>query len=217
MNWICDCCSSVNEERETECFVCGEPRSAAAVREAKRRAREEKLEARLRAMHTYLTITGRVLFVSSASVLSLAILVALVLKVRNGSMGDIVYAFIAVAKQAGENVSAAFAVQLVAALRCIPTAFVDMGKDIAAIWGKATENLRTDLGSLGTEIFQVRNGKFTHFAGTVVQVKDRIAAAFGYWWALLVALLPQCFATLGEIPQNVREIARKIKELITQL
>ena len=45
MSWICDECSSNNDDDAGECFVCGAPRSRASVREAARRRRQETSDA----------------------------------------------------------------------------------------------------------------------------------------------------------------------------
>ena len=42
MAWICEACSSNNEDRSRECFVCGTRRSMRAIRRAKREARHRK-------------------------------------------------------------------------------------------------------------------------------------------------------------------------------
>lgn len=216
MNWICDCCSSVNEERETECFVCGTPRSAASIREAARRAREERRENRLRTACKYLSGTGKVLFIAAVSVLALTFLLILFFKVKDGELGDIVYALIAVAKRTGASIRDAFAVQLVAALQRVPPSLADFGKNLWTVLKKAAESIRLDLGGIGAEVFVTRNAKFKHFSGVTVAVKDRVVAAFVYWWAVLTTLLPQCFEAVKGIPHNVRAIALKIKELFAQ-
>lgn len=42
MSWICEVCSTNNDEKDIECFVCGTARSEASIREGRIRAREEK-------------------------------------------------------------------------------------------------------------------------------------------------------------------------------
>ena len=43
MSWICDYCSSNNDEETRVCFVCGCCRSAASIREARRKAKQKKI------------------------------------------------------------------------------------------------------------------------------------------------------------------------------
>ena len=42
MSWICEICSSFNEDSITECFVCGQARSKESIRLEKRERREIK-------------------------------------------------------------------------------------------------------------------------------------------------------------------------------
>ncbi len=40
MNWKCDVCDTYNDESVIACYVCGQARSAASIREGKRRNKE---------------------------------------------------------------------------------------------------------------------------------------------------------------------------------
>ena len=42
MSWKCEICDTYNDESKTSCFVCGQARSAASIREGKIRAKEER-------------------------------------------------------------------------------------------------------------------------------------------------------------------------------
>lgn len=41
MSWVCDFCSTCNEEKTLECFVCGQPRSAESIHEEKKRRKAD--------------------------------------------------------------------------------------------------------------------------------------------------------------------------------
>ena len=44
MSWVCEVCSTNNDDDVKECFICGCERSAASIREGKRKAREARLD-----------------------------------------------------------------------------------------------------------------------------------------------------------------------------
>lgn len=44
MSWKCDICDSYNEESTRQCYVCGQPRSRASIREGRIRARAGRIK-----------------------------------------------------------------------------------------------------------------------------------------------------------------------------
>ena len=75
MSWICDYCSTANEDRDTECFVCCRERSKESIRAAKRAAREERTKRINEAIYKGITITGKVMFFSSIVLFSVIALI----------------------------------------------------------------------------------------------------------------------------------------------
>lgn len=82
MSWICEVCSTSNDEKEIECFVCGTARSEASIREGKIRAREEKI----RKLEDGIYNKG--MFVLKLGLISTValIVVAIIIKVAQGTL-----------------------------------------------------------------------------------------------------------------------------------
>ena len=105
MSWICDYCSTANEDHDTECFVCGRERSKESIMEAKRAAREERMRHIHEVIYKSTTITGKVLCVSSIVLFSVISLIVLYVRMRSGLLGDLVYVGIAIVENVGENLA----------------------------------------------------------------------------------------------------------------
>lgn len=120
MSWICEYCSTVNEDSDTHCFVCDSERSRESVLEARREERETRRverettrrvsrdtrrvardtrrvarSSRVAAgeiiIYRIANITGKVLCLGSIIVFLVFALIALFLRMSSGSLDDIIY------------------------------------------------------------------------------------------------------------------------------
>lgn len=75
MNWICDYCSTSNENEIKECFVCGRSRSEASILESRRKQREHEIEK----INSYLyrTIFSRIKYIFLTLIIVSVILISI--------------------------------------------------------------------------------------------------------------------------------------------
>ncbi len=110
MSWICEYCSTYNEDSVSECFVCGQARSEASLREAKRRQKEEREERVGALIYKWSMIVTRTLFISSTVLFSLFALIIVVMKLMSGDINDIANAIIKTGIHIGNNLISPFTV-----------------------------------------------------------------------------------------------------------
>lgn len=119
MSWVCDFCSSSNDDSVVECFVCGQRRSEASIQEARRRAREEKERRVMEKILKYSSQTSKILFIVSVSVSTLTTTLMLVLMMINGNLSTIIESGIAIGKHFGVRISESFVGNTGAIIHCI--------------------------------------------------------------------------------------------------
>ncbi len=108
MSWICDYCSTSNEDSSTECFVCGESRSEASLREARARLHEERVEKFNKLFYKWSMGISRTIFIASTISFTVAALIIIVMKLMNGSIDDFVNAIIQTGAHVGNNIALTF-------------------------------------------------------------------------------------------------------------
>ena len=89
MSWVCEYCSSANDESQRECFVCGNSRSAASIRAAKRERRAERATCVGRRVWRGINIGGRVLFYASIALLTVMAGVIIATKINDRALDDL--------------------------------------------------------------------------------------------------------------------------------
>lgn len=72
MPWICEYCSTDNEDKERDCFVCGARRSMRAIRRAKKEARRRRALSFAFSLAKWTRIGATVLLITSATLLAVA-------------------------------------------------------------------------------------------------------------------------------------------------
>lgn len=89
MSWICEICSSANEDYCRECFVCGQVRSKESFRKERRNKREKSLSAVFNKTDRVAGIALKTIFIV-ALVLCIAVLTCIVIKkIVNGNFGGV--------------------------------------------------------------------------------------------------------------------------------
>lgn len=90
MSWKCDICDTYNDDRDRICYVCGERRSEASVRAAKRKEAAEKLARRAKAICDGTYRVGNTLYLAGAAVSAAAIAAILIDTILDGNVGTLI-------------------------------------------------------------------------------------------------------------------------------
>ena len=217
MSWICDYCSTANEDRDKECFVCGRERSKESIREAKRAAREERTKRINEVVYKSTTITGKVMCFSSIVLFSVIALIVLYLKMQSGSLGDLVYTGIAIVKNVWENMKLLFRVNVeVIAMQLLDSPLKNIGANSEAMSSAALNVLQNNSKYIMTELFVNRSEKYEIFTQKFGLLKDAIVGAIQSWWAVISLLVANIGENISSVTYNAEEIVRKIKEPFLQ-
>ena len=105
MSWKCDICDTYNDEREATCYVCGQARSAASIREGKIRAREERTFRINNAIYQKGYNVSKVLFSSGLISSLLVIIIVTIIRLSKGEIGSIVTNLVSVFEYIGAKIS----------------------------------------------------------------------------------------------------------------
>lgn len=218
MSWICDYCSTANEDCDTECFVCGCERSKESIREAKRIVLEERTKRINEVIYNSTTITGKVMCFSSIVLFSVIALIILYLKMRNGLLGDLAYAVIAIFENIGENFKSLFSVNVkIIAIQFIDSLVKTVGENYGVIWLHALNTIQNSSECIITELFVNRNIKYETFFQKFVLLKNVIVDAFKLWWTVISLLVANIGENIGSVVYNLGSIFQKIKEPFIEL
>ncbi|MBQ9910080.1 MAG: hypothetical protein IJM50_00995 [Lachnospiraceae bacterium] len=95
MSWKCDVCDSYNEDSARICYVCGQARSDAALREARRREKEAYLLAKRKRAERFRQLIGEklnwtadLLFYAGLAVSISAIAIISIIRIVRGDFSD---------------------------------------------------------------------------------------------------------------------------------
>lgn len=217
MSWICDYCSTANEDRDTECFVCGRERSKESIREAKRAAREERTKRINEVIYKSTTITGKVLCFSTIVLFSVIALIVLYFKMQSGSLGDLVYTGIAIVENIGENFKLLFNVNVESiAEQLLDSPLKNIGTNYEIMRSHAINTLQNNGECIITELFVNRSVKYETFAQKFVLLKDSIVGAFQLWWTVISLLAANIGENVNSVVYNAEKIVEKVKEPFLQ-
>ena len=218
MSWICDYCSTANEDHDTECFVCGRERSMESIREATRIAREERTKRINEIIYKSATITGKVLCFSSIVLFSVIALIVLFLKMQSGSLGDLFDIGIVIFENIGENFKLLFNVNVKSIVgQLVDSPLKNIGTNYKIMRSHAINILKNNSACIITELFVNRRVKYETFAQKLVILKDSIVGAFRLWWTVISLLIANIGESISSAVYNIGEIVEKVKEHFLQL
>ena len=104
MSWICENCSSFNEDLTTECFICGHIRSRKDILIEKRAQREVKVQQIIKSVDNVLNTVLKAIFLSATILSAILLGLLIVPKAINGRLGDVMENLIMIAEYAIFNV-----------------------------------------------------------------------------------------------------------------
>ena len=218
MSWICDYCSTANEDRDTECFVCCRERSKESIRAAKRAAREERNKRINEAIYKGITITGKVMFFSSIVLFSVIALIVLCLKMKNGLLGDLVYTVIVIIENVGDNFKLLFNVNIKAiATQLLDSPLKNIGSNSKTICLYVLNTIQNNGKCVITELFVNRSVKYETFFQKFILLKDKIVGVFQLWWYVISLLAVNIRENISSVVYNAKEIVQGIKEIFMNL
>ena len=221
MSWICEYCSTVNEDSDTRCFVCDSERSRESVLEARREVREtrrvERETTRNEARETrrveretrriarsarataaeeityrIANITGKVLFLGSIIVFLVFALIALFLKMSSGSLDDVIYNLGAMLSNLFDN--------------CCLMFYKNIRLMINRILGT---NLGASFECLGISLFENKEWKYEMLGENIEEVANRFYDFIVRLFALLSMFFTSLFDRIGIMMENIGSIIEK--------
>lgn len=204
MGWICEICSTANEDTTTECFVCGQARSRESIREARSEERRKSKERTVGIFGKGGWIALHVVFICAASLCLLAFGTLIVLKGIDGRLGELFDCLLFAGKE------------LVYNLRLFGIAFLELfssffGQNALYLWENFTGVFETvffnvkEKAEMYTELLSVPavenvKGLFKNIAAMAVLV-----------WGNLVVLYKVIKALIKAVIGNVKDTFKSIK------
>ena len=213
MSWICDYCSTTNEDHNTECFVCGKSRSKESIREAKRIAREERSRTVNAEIYQKTTRAGKIVCFSSIALFCAITLILITLKMRNDFVGDLIYSGIAVIENFGQNFAFLFGVNFVSIFKHIfhfslNNLFTNCGVICLYVAG----NIQGTFGTVITELFVNKSIKYEILFQKIIIIMDSISNMFQQWFSIISTLVSDLIGVIAAGAHNLGAIFEKVKE-----
>lgn len=213
MSWICEYCSTTNENRDKKCFVCGTERSKESIQEAKRAVREKRARQTHAIIYKSATITAKVLCVSSIVLFSIIAVIILYLKMKNGSLGDLLDVGFAITKNIGENFRLLFVENIrLMVIRLLNSPIMYIGSNFETVCFHMLHILQSNIEGITSELFVYRSIKYEAAIQRLVLLKDTIVEAFQLWWTEMVLLIGNIRDNIVSTVKNVEEMLQKFKE-----
>ena len=217
MSWICDYCSTLNDDSVTECFVCETPRSKESIREAKRAEREERSKRINIILYNSTTVTGKVLCFSSIVLFSVIALIILFLKMKNGLLNDTVHVGISMMEKMWGNFRPIFEVNLGAIIDHwidFPLGDIEKTHDVISLCVKNTVESRVDC--ITAELFTNERLKYEVLSDKISLLIDSIADAFNFWKEAIVCHFERAWDNISSIWNSGEGIIQKFKDMFLQ-
>lgn len=218
MSWICENCSTVNEDSMSLCFVCGTKRSEEQILEAKRIVREEKTNRVNTIIYNVVTITGKVLFFSSIALFSVVLLIVLFLRMRNGELDDLIQNGIDIFFNGAENFELLFCVNFDTVMEHFGKVHLSsISENFEEIWSRNTDILSMKFESIITELFVNKNIKYETMAYTFEHVNDSFVDMLSSWSYAISTLFDNISDRLSDAIYNIEEVIYKCKESFSKI
>jgi len=148
MRWRCEICDTYNEEHDTVCYVCDQPRSEESIREAKKREREERIKRLYEAIYRrgYKILT--VLFILALVVSVGATVASVIILQEKNELNVFADNFVAVYECAAQNVTVELPQTFLAATNHAGESLESFGLN----WGDVSLNWGESLSTIGPKV-----------------------------------------------------------------
>ena len=214
MSWKCDICDTYNDEREAACYVCGQARSAASIREGKIRAREERTLRINNAIHQKGYNVSKVLFFSGLISSLLVIIIVTTIKLSKGDIGSIVTNLVSVFEHMGARGSSTVPFNANIILQSMLNApFGNVGRNIEyviAYWGATLSMIPLT----AHEVFiNTAKNNFEHgYIGSVEYLKSLSNENLSNIGATLRQLQENAFRQISNIVEIFKSVFQNVKQ-----
>lgn len=209
MSWICDYCSTANDDRSKQCFVCGKERSKESIREANR----AKITQTLQRICKITIKAGKISFFSSVALFSILFLITFVIKVRVGSIGDFLKVGSSLLGIAALNIKELFGDNLIYLFQqSVWPNFVILGKNFAE--GLFETAILDNLGYIPiVAVFEKFKGNLWTLFGNLVSSVSKIGVTLMAFWQIICSSIAffkeKLFGVLGNFDEMVQNIKNK--------
>lgn len=188
MSWVCDNCSTINEEHDTTCFVCDEPRSIESIREAKRVVREAKIEKAMEAMYKSTTICGKAMFIISVSVFFIVAIILVAQRIINGDFNE-------------------FYVSLSSIFKNIKISLTNFGGNFPEIWNAAVIPKASGIPDNTVAIFEKIGVNFEYI---FTEVMNNLVSIIRTKGEILIGIIAEIFDIFQRKFTNLKIIFEKL-------
>lgn len=216
MSWICDYCSTANDEELRECFVCGVARSAESIREAKRRLREEHFKKISASTYKWLMLIAKTLFTASTATFVIVFLIMTILKLTNGEVDDFASAIVGVGENAFENLKGSFYENFLNIGNHLShSSILDMPSNFETIFAYIGVNTKAWAEIIGICFSEKMNIATISFVSIFETLWGKCTWGFEYWVTLFSQLFVYAAASCVGIKDTVVLIIKKIGQKFT--
>lgn len=199
-------CSSSNDDRSNECFVCGQPRSEESIREARRRAKHEKKKKIIGRVFICMSMTAKIMFFSAISVFTLIASTMLVALMIKGDLSLVIENGIIIGKHFGNGV--------------VETIGENVILVIYRVYDYSLMNFANNLELTSNSIASIPG----FFSGIIYTAKNRCVPSLRQLGDVLTGLLSTstnsletAFSILTLLVQDVREQLNNMSEKVLML
>lgn len=207
MSWICDICSSANEDSMTECFVCGQARSVESIRLERRERRGRAIKNVFKDIDKVSNIILKTMFILTTILCSILTSILIIQKAKNGELGDIVECLIALGNNGGSSVNRLFfqianvfghyfGGNVLSVLDNIPVVFTELGKQFIVKWESYSEVI------------------FKPSGDNIAGLFKNLSFCMGILWGNVVALWTILKLLFKHIVNNGKKIGSNVSSLI---
>lgn len=201
-----------------ECFVCGQRRSEASIREALRRKREEK-QAQVDALiYKYSTLTSKIIYIVSIVAFLIVAGIVLILSMTNHETGDFLRAIILVLAHAWTTIKTLFTVNVVDVFHHLSgSPVLEVGTNIAALFTHVKETIMYLAHSVIPDWFDVAKENVETMGLLFARYGNQIGTAFERWRSQLAWIVANAAESLSFGRDTFVHMIEQVKNNILNL
>jgi len=214
VSWKCDICDTYNEERETACYVCGQARSAASIREGKIRAREERILRINNAIYKCGYSISKGIFLVGLLSSLVVIVIATIIKISQGDIGGIATNLFGVFNHFGDKISVTVPHNVTVVYFSISEApYLDVGRNIEYVlykWGTMVSLIP----ALAQEVFinTAKNNFEQGYISCIECLKNQANVNLSNIGLAIKKLLDNAVLAISNIVDIIKSVSQNVKQ-----
>lgn len=218
MSWICDYCSTANGDRASVCFVCGQERSRASARTARRAACAARRDRLRVALYRGLVFTAGFVFAASLFLFIGVAVITVCARVGEGRLDGLFDTATIKAEQAAGRLGQLLTDRTSALLlqwwsAPVSRALIGLGAMLGSAWGRMQDGVAAIAAPLSVR-GSARCGQLYR---QLVRMTDTLVASLRTLWGTISHLAAHVGATVRAAIDQARQIFHRVMESIQEL